>query len=174
MKQPFHGPVTVLWTGSRRNGIIAVVVPLTSTMVRVTVTRGSVSGPVARSASIAWVRAAAVPVWTQAAVSPWVAAAFAVLDCGPTGWLGPLTGGRNNRVYAWDRPEARFASSCIAPTKRDRATCEYQALTHIAAYGITAPQAARHRYAPLAHRAVETPRQPNPTSSSSSSSASAR
>ena len=59
--------------------------------------------------------------------------------------LRPLTGGRNNRVYAWDSPEGEVCLKLYRTDKRDRADCEYQALTHVAAHGVTAaPRALWH------------------------------
>ncbi|GAB3474106.1 aminoglycoside phosphotransferase family protein [Amycolatopsis cihanbeyliensis] len=52
--------------------------------------------------------------------------------------LRPLTGGRNNRVFAWDSPDGEVCLKLYRTDKRDRAACEYQALTHVAACGVTA------------------------------------
>ncbi len=57
-------------------------------------------------------------------------------------WLRPLTGGRNNHVYAWDSPEGQVCLKLYRIDKRDRAGCEWQALNHLAAHdvpGIPAP-----------------------------------
>ncbi len=57
----------------------------------------------------------------------------------------PLTGGRNNRVYAWDSPDGEVCLKLYRTDKRDRAACEYRALAHLAAHGVTAaPQALWH------------------------------
>lgn len=52
--------------------------------------------------------------------------------------LRSLTGGRNNRVFAWDGPDGEVCLKLYRTDKRDRAGSEYQALTHVAASGITA------------------------------------
>jgi Phosphotransferase enzyme family len=52
--------------------------------------------------------------------------------------LRPLAGGRNNLVFAWDGPHGEVCLKLYRTDKRDRAACEYQALTHVAACGITA------------------------------------
>lgn len=59
--------------------------------------------------------------------------------------LRPLTGGRNNRVFAWDGPDGEVCLKLYRTDKRDRAAYEYQALTHVAACGVTAaPQPLWH------------------------------
>ncbi|MGH3822064.1 MAG: phosphotransferase [Pseudonocardiaceae bacterium] len=59
--------------------------------------------------------------------------------------LRPLTGGRNNRVFAWDGTDGEVCLKLYRTDKRDRAACEYQALTHVAACGVTAaPQPLWH------------------------------
>ena len=53
--------------------------------------------------------------------------------------LTPLSGGRNNRVYAWDSPEGRVCLKLYrtdGELDRDRAAVEWQALTHLADHGI--------------------------------------
>lgn len=53
--------------------------------------------------------------------------------------LTPLSGGRNNRVYAWDSPEGRVCLKLYrtdGKLDRDRAAVEWQALTHLADHGI--------------------------------------
>jgi Ser/Thr protein kinase RdoA (MazF antagonist) len=52
--------------------------------------------------------------------------------------LRPLAGGRNNLVFAWNGPDGEICLKLYRTDKRDRAACEYQALTHVAACGITA------------------------------------
>jgi Ser/Thr protein kinase RdoA (MazF antagonist) len=57
----------------------------------------------------------------------------------------PLTGGRNNRVFAWDSPDGEVCLKLYRTDKRDRAACEYQALMHVAGRGVTAgPQPLWH------------------------------
>jgi len=69
-----------------------------------------------------------------------------LLDEDLPGWrLRPLTGGRNNRVFAWESPDGAACLKLYRTDKRDRASCEYQALTHVAACGVTAvPQPLWH------------------------------
>jgi Ser/Thr protein kinase RdoA (MazF antagonist) len=52
--------------------------------------------------------------------------------------LRALTGGRNNRVFAWDAPDGEVCLKFYRTDKRDRAASEYQALHHIATCGVTA------------------------------------
>jgi Ser/Thr protein kinase RdoA (MazF antagonist) len=52
--------------------------------------------------------------------------------------LRSLTGGRNNQVFTWDGPDGEICLKLYRTDKRDRATSEYQALTQVAACGITA------------------------------------
>ena len=59
--------------------------------------------------------------------------------------LRPLSGARNNRVFAWDGPDGEVVLKLYRTDKRDHAACEYQALTHVTACGITAaPQPLWH------------------------------
>ncbi|WP_409495989.1 aminoglycoside phosphotransferase family protein [Amycolatopsis sp. cmx-11-12] len=52
--------------------------------------------------------------------------------------LRRLPGGRNNRVFAWDGPDGEVCLKLYRTDKRDRAACEFQALTHLAGSGINA------------------------------------
>lgn len=59
--------------------------------------------------------------------------------------LRTLSGGRNNRVFAWEGPDGEVVLKLYRTDKRDRAACEYQALAHVAACCITAaPQPLWH------------------------------
>ncbi|MEC3974906.1 aminoglycoside phosphotransferase family protein [Amycolatopsis sp. H20-H5] len=59
--------------------------------------------------------------------------------------LRRLTGGRKNRVFAWDGPDGEVCLKLYRADNRDRAAREYQALVHLAESGITAaPQPLWH------------------------------
>lgn len=59
--------------------------------------------------------------------------------------LRPLSGGRNNRVFAWNSADGEVCLKLYRIDKRDRAACEFNALNHVAAHGVTnAPQALWH------------------------------
>lgn len=51
-------------------------------------------------------------------------------------WI--LAGGRHNQVFVWDSPDGETCIKLYRTDKHDRASHEYQALTHIATCGITA------------------------------------
>lgn len=59
--------------------------------------------------------------------------------------LEPLSGGRNNRVYRWQSPTGDICLKLYKTDKRDRAACEFHALTHLAEHGVmSAPKALWH------------------------------
>src|SRR5262249_1157982 len=46
--------------------------------------------------------------------------------------------GRNNRVFQWNSPHGPLCIKLYRTDKRDRARCEWTALCHLAAHGVTA------------------------------------